>query len=55
MIGKDYLSRQAETLLKMARITKDQRIAVGLAEKAADLKSRMDEAPPAPTSERKAG
>jgi hypothetical protein len=55
MIGNDYLSRQAATLLKMARITKDQRIAVGLAEKAADLTSRMDEAPPAPTSEQKSG
>jgi hypothetical protein len=48
MIGKDYFSRQAATLLKLARITRDSKVAVGLATKAADLQTRFDEAPMIP-------
>ena len=53
MIGKEYLSRQAATLLKLARITKDQRVAASLASKAVELKTRSDEAPANPDEERK--
>jgi hypothetical protein len=44
VIGKEYFTRQATTLLKIAKTTKDPNVAVGLLEKAADLKSQVDEA-----------
>jgi hypothetical protein len=44
MIGQEYFSRQAATLLKLAGITRDHKVAVGLAAKAADLQSRFHEA-----------
>ena len=43
MLGKDYLVRQAATLLKFAQTTTDTQVAEALVEKAADLKSRIDE------------
>jgi hypothetical protein len=43
MIGRDYFVRQAATLLKFAKTTKDPNVAAGLVEKAADLKSQVDE------------
>jgi hypothetical protein len=43
--GKEYLTRQAATLLKLAQSTKDRQIAAGLVDKAADLKSQVDSAP----------
>jgi hypothetical protein len=43
--GKEYLTRQAAILLKLARSTKDPQIAAGLVEKATDLKSQIDSAP----------
>ena len=43
MIGKQYFSRQAATLLKFAQSTNDPNIAGALIEKAADLKSRSDQ------------
>ena len=43
MVGKQYLTRQAVTLLKFAHTVTDPNVAAGLVEKAADLKSRMDE------------
>jgi hypothetical protein len=46
MIGKDYFVRQATTLLRMARSAKDPQTHAALATKAADLKSKGDEAPP---------
>jgi len=53
--GKEYLTRQAATLLKLAQSTKDRQIAAGLVDKAADLKSQVDSAPdrspPAPDIE----
>jgi hypothetical protein len=45
MIGKTYFARQAATLLRLARLTKDRRQSAGLAAKAADLKARLDETP----------
>ncbi|MET4788393.1 hypothetical protein ABIF64_000571 [Bradyrhizobium japonicum] len=55
MAGRDYLNRQAATLLKFAKTTTDPMVALGLVEKAADLKEqaenpltdRGDEAPDA--------
>ncbi len=43
MIGRQYLTRQAMTLLKFAKTTSDPNIAAGLLDKAADLKSKVDE------------
>jgi hypothetical protein len=45
VVGRQYLTRQAATLLKFARTVTDPNIAAGLLEKAADLKSKVDEAP----------
>ena len=43
MIGRHYLTRQATTLLKFAKTVTDPNIAAVLVEKAAELKSQMDE------------
>jgi hypothetical protein len=43
VVGKEYLTRQATTLLKFANTVTDPNVAAGLVEKAADLKSRLDE------------
>jgi hypothetical protein len=43
VIGRQYLARQATTLLKFAKSTKDPNLAGVLVEKAADLKSQIDE------------
>jgi hypothetical protein len=43
VISKNYFTRQATTLLKFAQTTSDLNVAAGLVEKAADLKSRVDE------------
>jgi hypothetical protein len=45
MIGRDYFSRQAMTLLKLARVSKDPHLTATLAIKAADLKDREDTLP----------
>lgn len=45
MICREYLARQATTLLRLARTVKDPQMAAGLAEKAADLKDRLDALP----------
>ena len=45
MVGTQYLTRQATTLLKFARTVTDPNVAAGLVEKAADLKSQVDDAP----------
>jgi hypothetical protein len=45
MIGKDYLARQAATLLRLAHLTRDRKQSASLAAKAADLKARSDETP----------
>jgi hypothetical protein len=43
VIGRQYFVRQAATLLKFGKITSDPKVAAGLIEKAADLKSKVDE------------
>jgi quinol monooxygenase YgiN len=48
MISRDYFARQAVTLMKLARLTKDPQFAASLADKAAGLKALSDEAPLAP-------
>ena len=45
MIGRDYLVRQAMTLLRMARVSNDPTVAASLASKAAELTSRLDDGP----------
>jgi hypothetical protein len=40
MIGKDYFARQAMTLLRLARLTKDPAQSANLAAKAAELQER---------------
>src|SRR4051794_22007100 len=53
VIGRQYLARQATTLLKFAKSTTDAKLAALLVEKAADLKSQVDESyPPADQSPR---
>jgi hypothetical protein len=60
VVGREYLTRQATTLLKFARTVTDPNVAAGLVEKAADLKSQVDEpnhqdkSPRAPDVERSA-
>jgi hypothetical protein len=43
VISRNYFTRQATTLLKFAQSTSDPNVASGLLDKAADLKSRVDE------------
>ena len=43
MIGKEYFVRQAATLLRFAKTTTNPDLAAGLAVKAADLKSQVDD------------
>jgi hypothetical protein len=46
VVGRQYLTRQATTLLKFAKTVTDPNVAAGLLEKAADLRSRIDEPNP---------
>lgn len=46
MIGRLYFARQAKTLLAFAQSTRDPNLAAVLVEKAADLRSKVDEEPP---------
>jgi hypothetical protein len=48
VVGSNYLTRQAATLLKFARSTANPDLAAVLVEKAADLKSQVDETMPPP-------
>ena len=48
MVGRHYFVRQAATLLRFARSTSDPQLAAALVEKAADLKSQVDETIPPP-------
>jgi len=43
VVGRQYLTHQAMTLLKFAKSTNDPKVAAALIEKAADLKSQVDE------------
>jgi hypothetical protein len=49
VIGKEYFMRQAAILFKFAKVTKDPIISAALLEKAADLKSKVDETIPLPS------
>jgi hypothetical protein len=49
VIGKEYFMRQAAILFKFAKVTKDPTISAALLEKAADLKSKVDETIPPPS------
>jgi hypothetical protein len=42
--GKEYLERQAATLMKFANATTDRQVAARLVEKAVDLQCRVDDA-----------
>jgi hypothetical protein len=48
MIGRDYFVRQAATVLKFAKATTNPQLAAFLIEKAADLKSQVDESSATP-------
>ena len=51
MVGRSYFTRQATTLLKFAKSTKNPDLAAVLIKRAADLKSQLDETmPPADQS-----
>jgi hypothetical protein len=43
VLGRQYLMLQAMTLLKFAKSTNDPNVAAALIDKAADLKSRVDD------------
>jgi hypothetical protein len=43
VIGKQYFVRQATILFGIAKATKDPKISAALMDKAADLKSKVDE------------
>jgi hypothetical protein len=50
VVGRSYFTRQAATLLKFAKSTNNPDLAAVLIEKAADLKSQVDETmPPDPS------
>ena len=46
MASREYLTRQATTLLKFAKTTTDTNVAAGFIEKAADLKDQVDRTAP---------
>jgi hypothetical protein len=46
MIGRQYLARQAASLLKFAQATNDPQLAAILVDKAVHLKSQVDETMP---------
>jgi predicted membrane chloride channel (bestrophin family) len=43
VVSKNYLTRQATTLVKFAQTTSDPKVLTALVEKAAELKSQADE------------
>jgi len=52
MVGRDYFTRQATTLLKFAKSTANPELAAVLVEKAADLTSQVETGPPPDRSPR---
>jgi hypothetical protein len=42
--GKEYLTRQAATVMKFANTTTDRKVAARLIEKAVELQCRLDDA-----------
>jgi len=47
-VGRQYVKRQAAMLLEFAKLTHDPNLAAKLIERAADLKSELDQTPPPP-------
>lgn len=45
VIGRSYLLRQAETLLKLARVTTDPQVAASFIEKAGEFRSQIEQLP----------
>jgi hypothetical protein len=43
MVTRDYLVRQVATLLRMSKAARDPQVSAGLAVKAADMKSQLDD------------
>jgi hypothetical protein len=54
VLGRHYFVRQATTLLKFAKETKNPQLAAVLIEKAADLKSQVDESSMTPAASARA-
>ena len=52
MLGRNYLTWRVATLLKLAKSIRDPQVAGALVEKAADLKSQLDQANPPDKSHR---
>jgi len=52
VIGRNYFTRQATTLLKFAKSTANPELAAMLIEKAAELKSQVEASPPPDRSPR---
>ena len=50
MLSRDYLVSQVTALLKFAKETTNPQLAAALIEKAADLKSQVDESSPTPAA-----
>lgn len=48
MIGRDYFTRQAETLFKLANSASDPQVAASLNQRAADLRALVEELGAAP-------
>jgi len=48
VIGRDYFTAEAETLLELAKSAADPQVAASLIERAADLKTLVDELGAAP-------
>lgn len=48
VIGRDYFTRQVETLLQLANSANDAEVVASLIEKAADLKALVEELGAAP-------
>jgi hypothetical protein len=55
VVGRNYFTRQAATLLMFAKSTNNPDLAAVLIEKAADLKSQVDETMPAGSESAGAG
>jgi hypothetical protein len=48
VIGRDYFTTEAETLLQLAKLATDPQVAASLIERAADLRALVDELGAAP-------
>jgi hypothetical protein len=48
VVGRNYFTRQAITLIKFANATRDPKVIAAAVEKAVDLKSHVDDRTPPP-------